>query len=149
MFWLSCSLDVGGRGGMLVPGWMYLWCDLSCLFFCCEQLYFFWSFLGSAETEIMLLRTYSCSFRTAKTKLFLEARSAAALQYRHIEFYHLVPAILRCGSAFRLQKKTWIPNFHFHRAEGDTTWNIWVCHFPGVISPFLFIHELKVKVCIK
>lgn len=69
----------------------------------------------------MLLRTYSCSFRTAKTKLFLEARSAAVLQYGRIEFYHLVRAILRCGSVFRLQKKTWIPNFHLHTAEGDTT----------------------------
>lgn len=87
MYWLSCTLDVGGHGGMQVPGWMHLWCDLRCLFFCCEQLYFSEvSFLGSAETEIMLLRTYSCSSRTAKTKLFFKARSAAALQNRCMEF---------------------------------------------------------------
>lgn len=148
MYWLSCTLDVGGYGGMQVPGWMHLWCDLRCLFFCCEQLYFSEvSFLGSAETEIMLLRTYSCSSRTAKTKLFFKARSAAALQNRCMEFQHLVPAILRCGSVFRLWKKTWIPNFHFHGA--DTTWAIWACNFFRIISPFLFSHELKVKLCIK
>lgn len=87
IYWLSRTLDVGGHGGMQVAGWMYLWCALRCLFFCCEQLYFSGvSFLGSAETEIMLLRTYSCSFRTAKAKLFFKARSAAALQNRCMEF---------------------------------------------------------------
>lgn len=106
------------------------------------------SFPGSAETEIMLLRTYSCSFSTEKTKLFFKARSTAALQNECKEFYHLVPAILRCGSVFR-QKKTWIPDFHFHGAEGDTIWNIWACNFSRVVSPFLFSREFKVKACIK
>lgn len=71
MYWLSCSLDVG-CGGMPVPGWMYLWCDLNCLIFCCEQLYFSEGrFLGSAEAEIMLLRTYSFS---SKHKVVLHSQ---------------------------------------------------------------------------
>ena len=97
----------------------------------------------------MSLSTYSCSSRKAKAKLFFKAKSAAALQKGCKEVSHLVPAILRCGSGFRLGKKTLFPNFHFHRAEHDTTWNIWACNFFRVISPSFFSHEIKVKPFIK
>lgn len=123
---------------------MYLWCDSRCLFFYYAHLFFFWSEFPCQcpGCEIMSLRTYSCSSRKAKAKLFFKAKSTAVLQKGCKEVSHLVPVILSCSSVFRLRKKTLIPNFHFHRMERDTTWNIWVCFF-RVISSGLFLLDFS------
>lgn len=56
------------------------------------------------------------------------------------KFFCLIPVILRCRSVFKLGKKILILGFYFHRAEHDTTWNIWACNFVKVISPSFFSH---------
>lgn len=108
--------------------------------------FFFWSEFPCQcrNCEIMSLRTYSCSSRKAKAKLFFKAKSTAALQKGCKEVSRSVPAILRCSSVFRLGKKTPILNFHFHRAESGTT-----CYFFRVISLSFFSLEIEVKPFIK
>lgn len=107
------------------------------------------SFLASAETEIMSLRAYSCSSRKVEAKLSFKAKSTAALPKGCEEVSHLVPVNLRCGSVFRLGKKTFILNFHLHRGERGTTGNTWAWNFVRVISTSFFSHEIKVKPFVK
>lgn len=90
----------------------------------------------------MLIRTYSCSSRTEKTKSFFKARSAAALQNGCKEFYHLVPAILRCGSVFR-QKKTWISISTGQKVIQFGIYGLVIS--PGLFLLFLFSHDSKSK----